>query len=54
MLGNKPSTFEDDLYPSALVHLGSALSSVAASTVAVTDLSDPTSFESIKGQQLHF
>ena len=48
MLGNKPSTFEDDLYASALVHLGSA------SAVAVTDLSDPTSFESTKGQQLHF
>ena len=53
MLGNRPSTSEDDLYPSALVHhLGSAFSSglAASGAVIVTDLSDSTSFESSKGR----
>ena len=52
MLGNRPSTIEDDLYPTALVQFGSALSSVAAASSALPDLSnDPTStlFEPNKG-----
>lgn len=53
MLGNRPSTIEDDLYPTALVQFGSALSSVAAaSSGALPDLSnDSTStlFEPNKG-----
>ena len=52
MLGNRPSTTEDDLYPTALVQFGSALTSVAASAVQVTDLSNSTStaFENSKGK----
>ena len=50
MLGNRPSTIEDDLYPTALVQFGSALSSVAAASAALPDLSnDSTSFEPNKG-----